>query len=279
MSLGMMNQAFRFAARFVTVLAFCFLSVATAGAAPQILGLVASNGLPTPLHCRDGTCSGSLPSFCLQEARTAPYSGSEYHLAAVGGLTLVASLANGRSLRLPGNELFSIHTRFGFTTVRVTLPQAGLQAFGIEARNLESLAVEVEPGTTLLPIASADDRNPQTPEEIARASGPLRRLATEIFDRPGYMVDAARLVGLVTDELPPEPQAPVVLRRIWQQVAGAAKERVDPAGMVVAARMIDDCERVVAAPDSFAVAACLDLRQAGLLATLNRRFWDAAGGS
>jgi hypothetical protein len=49
--------------------------------------------------------------------------------------------------------------------------------------------------------------------------------------------------------------------------------------MVVAARMIDDCERVVAAPDSFAVAACLDLRQAGLLATLNRRFWDAAGGS
>jgi hypothetical protein len=275
----MMNQAVRFAAIFATVLGFFFLSAVTAGAAPQILGLVASNGLPTPLHCRDGICNGSLASFCLQEARTAPDSGSEYHLADGGRLTLVASLGNGRSLRLPGNELLSIHTRFGFTTVRVTLPQAGLQAFGIEARGLESLAVEVEPGTTLLPVASADDRNPQTAEEIARASGPLRRLAGDIFDRPGYMADAARLVGLVTDELPPEPQAPVALRRIWRQVAGAAADRVDPAGIAVAARMIDDCERVVATPDSFALAACLDLRQAGLLAALNRRFWDAAGGS
>jgi hypothetical protein len=275
----MISQALRFAASFAVMVGYLLLSPVTAVAAPQILGLVASNGLPTPLHCRDGICSGSLASFCLQEARIAPHNGSEYHIAAGGGLTLVARLRGGRSLRLPANGLFNIRTRFGFTTVRATLPQDTLRAFGIDARGLESLAIEIEPGTTLLPVASADDRNPQTPEEIARASGPLRRLAAEIFDRPGYMADAARLVGLVTNELPPEPRAPVALRSIWRQVAGAAKERVDPAGIAVAARMIDDCERVVATPDSFALAACLDLRQAGLLATLNRRFWDAAGGS
>ena len=34
-------------------------------AAPQILGIVASNGLPTPLHCADGYCGAYLASFCL----------------------------------------------------------------------------------------------------------------------------------------------------------------------------------------------------------------------
>ena len=48
-----------------------------AEAAPQILGLVASNGMPTPLHCQDGLCTGLLASFCLQEARSGPENGTD----------------------------------------------------------------------------------------------------------------------------------------------------------------------------------------------------------
>src|SRR5258708_33776304 len=74
-------------------------------AAPQILGIVASNGLPTPLHCADGYCSAYLASFCLQEARYAPNSGSEYPLVPGGPLTIIASLGDGRRPRLPARDL------------------------------------------------------------------------------------------------------------------------------------------------------------------------------
>src|SRR5690242_10447136 len=157
-----------------------FLLVAGSGAAqaaPQILGIVASNGLPTPLSCADGYCSAYLASFCLQEARYAPNSGSEYHLAPGGRLTLLARLADGRSLRLDGADLLTIRTRSGFTTLRVSLPQSRLVALGVT-----SAAVEVGPGTTVLPRSYAGDPQPQTGEEVAAATGTLRRLAARTFD-------------------------------------------------------------------------------------------------
>jgi len=46
-------------------------TMARAEAAPQFLGLVASDGLPTPMRCRDGACTALLASFCLQQARDA----------------------------------------------------------------------------------------------------------------------------------------------------------------------------------------------------------------
>ena len=57
--------------------AIATLSFATprAEAAPQILGLVASNGLPVPMRCEAGDCTALLASFCLQEARDAPEDG------------------------------------------------------------------------------------------------------------------------------------------------------------------------------------------------------------
>src|SRR5471032_2141112 len=54
-----------------TIAAVLCLGVAPkpAGAASQVLGVVASNGLPVPLLCVDGTCSGHFSAFCLQEQR------------------------------------------------------------------------------------------------------------------------------------------------------------------------------------------------------------------
>src|SRR5689334_19258664 len=80
----------------------------SAVAASQVLGLVASNGLPTPLHCQDGTCSGHFSAFCLQEQRPAPSANSEYLLAPGSGLTLIARFADGHTQRLPAGDLLTI---------------------------------------------------------------------------------------------------------------------------------------------------------------------------
>src|SRR6516164_7094170 len=123
---AMWNRYFRSALLALPLL----LAGGAAQAAPQILGIVASNGLPTPLHCAGGYCSAYLASFCLQEARYAPNSGSEYHLATGGRLTLVAKLADGRTLRLAGEDFRTPRTRSASTPLNFRLPQARLAALG-----------------------------------------------------------------------------------------------------------------------------------------------------
>jgi hypothetical protein len=248
------------------------LAGGSAQAAPQILGIVASNGLPTPLRCAQGYCSAYLASFCLQEARYAPNSGSEYHLAPGGRLTIVARLADGRSLRLVGDELLTIRTRSGFTALRVSLPEAKLAALGAT-----SAAVEVGPGTTVLPRAYAGDPDPQSGEEVAAATGTLRRLAAKTFDRAGETADAARLIELVINRLSDQSAAPAVAG-LWDEIARqAGRSGVGRPGIDAAAAVVAECQ---ASGSDFASGVCLEMRQAELMTSLNRRFWDqAAGGS
>ena len=84
----------------LAVLALTALPAAHAEAATQILGLVASNGVPTPLRCEDGVCRGFFNSFCLQQERPAPALDSKYQLVPGAGLTVVARRADGSVIRL-----------------------------------------------------------------------------------------------------------------------------------------------------------------------------------
>src|SRR5690242_16112149 len=137
------------------------LVAARAEAATQILGLMASNGIPTPLACEDGVCRGFLSGFCLQPERPAPTLGSRYRLAG-GGLTILAQRADGSVVRMAGEGAASIAVDGGFTSVAVSLPESLLSAAGAV-----SLAIEVAPLTLVLPMPEANDPDPQSPEEIA----------------------------------------------------------------------------------------------------------------
>ncbi len=97
----------------LAAIAMAALASGRAQAAPQILGLMASNGMPTPLHCRDGLCTGSFASFCLQEAREAPADGQDYRLAPGGQLVLNAAAADGLHLQLQAGEFAIVRGRDG----------------------------------------------------------------------------------------------------------------------------------------------------------------------
>jgi hypothetical protein len=254
-------------------LPFLLMTAVAGQAAPQILGIVASNGLPTPLHCADGYCSAYLASFCLQESRYAPNSGSEYRLVPGGRLTIIASLADGRTLRLPAEDLLTIRTRSGFTAIRVSLPEARLKALVATAA-----AVEVGPKTTVLPLAYAGDPHPQSADEVATAAGPLRQIAAQTFDRPGEAADTARLIELVINRLPDRSQpSTVTITALWGEVAASARQSgIAAASIDATAAVIADCQG--SAGTGFAGGVCLEMRQAELMTNLNRRFWDQAAG-
>src|SRR5262249_17390304 len=101
-----------------------------AEAATQVLGLVASNGAPTPLECRDGICRGFFSSFCLQQYRPSPIVYSEYRMGPVGGLMLIAQRADGSQVRLPAGDMVAIRTDFDFSSVIISVPESKLKALG-----------------------------------------------------------------------------------------------------------------------------------------------------
>src|SRR5262249_48754508 len=77
-----------------------------AAAAPQVLGLMASNG-PVPLRCDERDCSAIVPSFCLQRERAMPSYGTGYEATHPERMTLALTTANG-TVRLPA----AAHLRF-----------------------------------------------------------------------------------------------------------------------------------------------------------------------
>jgi hypothetical protein len=249
----------------LTALSVLALGMECAQAAPQILGLVASNGIPTPLRCEGGLCSGFVSSFCLQFERPSPVPDSEYLLAQGGGITLVGQRADGSALRLSAGSLVTIRSRAGYSSVTISLPETELDRIGVVTAE-----IEIAPLTSVLPVAIAGDSDPQTPREIDLATGPQRRLAQSTFEIPGQRSDAARVIALVVNNLPTdEPTTPIGREAIWRKaVMLAASTPLDPQGFVDASRIYQNCGTAVDARTASSLSACMQQAQQDLMGAL-----------
>ena len=263
---------------FAGALAALSFASSRAEAAPQILGLVASNGLPVPMRCEGGDCTALLASFCLQESRPAPEDGQAYLPGPRGGLTLIVTHAGGGTLRIPANTLVSLKLYSEMSTVQVSLQLAKLAGAGVSLGADDTVSVAVDDDTTILPITAANDPDPQTPEEIGLATGPLRKLAARTFDTGAGSSDSARLLGLLINAIPPgNDQEPIVLDEVLHRVlASIGPDRFDTQTLADIGQVMQNCQTF---PTRLGQSYCLQSRQNGLLATMNQDYWEAAGGS
>jgi hypothetical protein len=252
------------------------LSAADAAAAPQVLGLVASNGLPVPLVCDRLECKAQASAFCLQEARDAPPRETAYRLADGGRVHLLFTNADGGTRRVDAADLLHISTLIGFTSVELSLPRAAFEALGAVA-----VAVEVGPGVSLLPIEAAGDPDPQTPEEIALAMGPVRRLASAAFEVPGPRSDAARIANFIINALPPGlEETPAVRLAAWgETVTPELRAATTAEGLAAAAELYGQCLRATETRSALSLKGCLEMKHAELMVRENREFWRSLGGS
>jgi hypothetical protein len=243
-------------------------------AAPQVLGLVASNGQSTPLACDGRTCSAHFSSFCLQQNRPAPAHGDSYTVAPGGELTLVVETTDGRTLRLPGTDL-TIESEISFTSVSIALPQARLAEIGAR-----TAAVEVGPAVSLIPTVFAGDPNPQDADEIALATGPMRLAAVRSFEAPGRTSDAARITSVLINGLPlDQPETAATRDQVWvAALQSPAVAMATPDGIETAEHLYEACKISVESRSTYSMRSCLELRHADLLAEANHKFWkDSAG--
>jgi hypothetical protein len=245
--------------------------LAGAGAAPQILGLVATNA-PVPLSCVDGVCSAQFSAFCLQRSRQLPIPGTPYRLAG-GGLTLVVVAADGKVKRLAGAEHLSIDSKRGSIAVNISLPAPALEALGAVRA-----AVEVGPKVSLVPVPVTGDENPQSARDIAQATGPLRDLGDRIVDNAGPEADAARLTSHLINALPDRGRIGADAGdRLWRQLRARRDADAETIALVDAA--FGFCRRRVEAGFHSSLRRCLEWKHDARMMQLNQRYWWANAGS
>ncbi len=250
--------------------AFLAASLAGAGAsaAPQALGLVATDA-PVPLKCLGDDCTAQFSAFCLQNAREIPAPGVAYR--PVGdGFTLLAIARDGTTRRLPGTTHLTITTARSMTAVEIGISRRALGA----AR----AAVEVGPKVSLIPVPVAGDPAPQSPEELAAATGPLRAAGDRLIDNAGAVADAVRLTSTMINALPERGRVGADVReRLWRETA--AQRNAGSEGLARAAEVYGTCRRLVDEGRIFSLRRCLEREHDGMMLRLNLRYWQAIAGS
>jgi hypothetical protein len=251
------------------------LLAAPAVAAPQILGVVAGT---VPLNC-DGTgCRAEASTFCLQQARSIPAPGTGYASARAGDMTLVVTTVSGETLRLPAGGRLDLRSARGHSAVSMTLQRATMDALGAR-----QVTVEIAPDASLLPVAEAGDPNPQTAEDVALATGPMRQTATAFFEGPDPRAKALRLAGIVVNALPEEGRTPLdrdgdASGSLLQRAIAAAPEAATPEAVALLADLHAECRFSVTEGFKFSLRRCYEAAHDRLTWGLNLDLWKSTGG-
>jgi hypothetical protein len=247
---------------------FVAASAVPAGAAPQILALLATDGA-VPLDCRDGACTAEFSGFCLQRQRPDPARGTQYR-AAGGEVTLVATDAEGNVRRMPAGEHLSIQTRRSYTAVRIAVDQILLDEW-----NAVSLAVEIGARVALVPVPEATDPDPQTEADIALALGPQSALGDRILENSPVETGAVTLTSRMIGGLPPGRTDAQTREALWGRVVAPSASSFPPESVLRVSSVYRRCLAKVERGAYYSLRHCLEIGHDALMIDLNVKYWEA----
>ena len=268
------TDGFRLAA--AVLLFTLFAPLQSAQAAPQILAaLETQEGMP--FICDGGTCETDITTFCLQQDRDSPRSGTAYSPAEASHFLLRLTDAAGAQRDIPANNVTFTSGR-GFTHVRVSMTAGHLAQLGAA-----SVRLVVTRQASLLPTPLAGDPDPITPAEAEYVTRSLRAVGEEMVDGQP-LATSARLVGRVASAIVDYRAAPTPanVERLWNDVVDdmAPVLKDQGAGAVGAARReIDRCARPGHHHSMAGVKSCLEYRHGDLMRDLNIDYWNHKPGS
>lgn len=267
---------FRLPKFFVFLFSLCLVAGLANGAraATQSLALLETDS-PIALQCAGGVCKAELSTFCLQKERALPRKSDPYRPADAGAITLVLTGTDGVARRVSAAGHVHISAaRNDHTAVTVALPRDALAALGAEGA-----AIEVAARAVLMPVPVAGDQNPQTEQEKALATGPLRELGEKLVDRGPHDPDRVRAVNRLINALPADiDRSPDAQARLWREAAATGFRGTSRERLATAAEEYAACWRnriVQLRGDS--VRTCLQDRHDDLMWGHVNRYWNAVG--
>ncbi len=235
-----------------------------AAAAPQILALMAANEA-VPLNCQTGECSAEFSAICLQEWRPSPASGRRYLVHGGEGIRVVAQLRRGGSIELPA-EALTITTMRGHSAIKMALSGEYLYRRGIA-----EVAVTIGANVSLVPEAVAGDSKPQTAQDIAVATGPLRLAAERLRDQGDSHVAASAVLNRLVNALPPRGRTTEARRSgVWGKTMGQST----PPGADLARKTLESCQQQTMGGYT-SLRQCLGSYHDIFMGRLNNDYWTA----
>ncbi len=259
--------------RYLSIPVFLSLLIAgvpaTVHAAPQALGLVASNG-PIELKCEAGGCVADFTTFCLQQDRQSPERGTPYQVGS-GEIQVAGLTADGTRIALDLRQSLALESRRKHMALRMFVRKSTLQA-----HNLVSVSIEVKEHVVLLPETSATDKNPHSKTEIAMLSSSMRQIGSSYVDSDPDRTVAARVLGDVINGLPERGKASNSTRQdLWQRAVHRAGPAAPQQGIDRARGIYELCKWTAgrATPN---MRQCLETHHDDFIRYLNSKYWDAS---
>ena len=244
-----------------------------ARAAPQALGLIATNE-PVPLSCDGRKCSGYFTSFCLQMARTQPKPQTPYRPAENTELVLHVTDKSGKTFDLPGRKFLKFSARTS-TGVDISVDRTLLKSYAPQ-----SVAISVPALSSLVPVPKKGDLYPQVPNELWLSTTQHRKVAIRFHDQ-GPRYELAALTAMLINATPRGYDVTARLReKIWQQVTSTdAILEFDPASVSDVRSTYERCGNNVDNSRRRTMRGCLEISHIYLQLHTNKDFWTAVNGA
>jgi len=236
-------------------------------AAPQILGVIASNQV-VPMLCDTGVCAAELSTICLQRKRDDPAPGTVYQFDRPGSATLIVTAADGKTSEFPAGDFVEVTSKRLYTAANVTLDMGTLKNLGGVKASLY-IASQV----SLVPGAVAGDPDPISQQERQYVTQSMRALADRWVGVTQDKAVAAVIVNQLINATPSKGRMDKVARRtIWDRTIANSNELLN-SGQNKAAEILDACQFRVKVGRYFSLRSCLEVKNDSLISDINTRYW------
>lgn len=240
--------------------------MAAAHAAPQALGLVATNG-DIELKCGPAGCTADFTTFCLQQDRQSPDRGTPYHVGS-GEVQVAGITATGETITLDIKQSVSLESRRKHMALRVLVPQSTLQKY-----NLVRVSINVKENVVLLPQISVGDASPHSEREVAMLSQSMRQIGTSYIDGNQDRIIAARVLADVINGLPERGKADNPTRqKLWNNAVNRAGPDA-PKPAITRAKGIYQLCKWTAGRGTPNTRNCLEKHHDEFIKFLNSKYW------
>ena len=220
----------------LAVTAFLVAPIGSAQAAPQVLAVLSSSS-GIPFICASGECRAELTTYCLQQDREYPRFGDAYRPARGSDFALVITDSEGVQRQLPARENVKFSSIRGFMATAAVIPQAVVARHGIV-----SATIKVAENASLVPLPVTADVRPMTDGDVATATGPLRKIGSQIVDASKSATAAQLLMRATSRFTRVEDFQRSGLPGLWRSVHSEIRTDLrHPGGLAIARNTYDSC--------------------------------------
>jgi hypothetical protein len=241
---------------------------------PQVLALV-SIDKPMDLLCFNGDCFVELSAFCLQPDYKTPDKGTGYRVAGLGGIRATGYTKDGQTISLDATRDFKIIALRTHVAVRMSMRAHAMHKLG-----LARVTVSVAENTSLVPLPS-DKYEAQDELMIEVATGPWRKIGSQIVDQDPQVMSAARATSRIANSLPPFTHVgPKTTNAIWADVEQSGLlEDMEPAAVRLLTASYQECEEKNKSGGMVTMRSCVSYMHDKFLGDLNMKYWDVIKGA